>query len=505
MSFKLLTIKNMKIILYLFLSLFAGLTFHACKDDETLDLLPPIVDFNFTPSAPIEGQEILFYADRMEDSGPVSSWNWSFSDEAGSTSSKRNPYFSFNKAGTYPVTLKVLNAEGAFDEVTKSVVVAPPPKEFMGELIWSFSNNTPVKNINEGSNAPAIGDDGTIYFIEGNAAAQSKIVSVTDKGSSAELKWATVLGNQASNAPSIGPDGNLYINTWAATRSVAKINATNGEIMWSGAAGTGVSNNTSAIDAQGNIYHGSRYQNPNGGAYSWSSSGEKRWEILGVGAFYAAPVINKEGNTVYFLNTTEGKLWAVNMADGATKWEASVGMGSGTHGSSLSINSDGTIYYTTNAHVVAITDNGATGSVKWASAVTGAAQSGVVIGPNGDLYTGTSMGLVALDPVDGSLKWSYAVGMNECVPAVDLEGNIYFGTIDGKLIVVNHEGLLVKEFQLGTGTINSPTITSNGTVYVEGLDDGAIRLFKIAVKESGPANSPWPMKGKNIKNTGHAD
>jgi outer membrane protein assembly factor BamB len=168
------------------------------------------------------------------------------------------------------------------------------------------------------------------------------------------------------------------------------------------------------------------------------------------------------------------------------------------------MDADGTIYHTTNAHVVAITDGGASGTVKWSADITGAAQSGVVIGPGGDLYTGAAAGLVSINPADGSVNWTYPAGTTESVPAVDVDGNVYFGSSDGKLIVVNHEGQLLKEFQLGSGVVNSPTITANGTVYVEGLDGSVIKLYKIAVEEGGPANSAWPMKGQNIKNTGHA-
>ncbi|HSJ68259.1 MAG TPA: PQQ-binding-like beta-propeller repeat protein [Anditalea sp.] len=495
----------MKYYKILILSLLLGSAFYACTEDEFGNIVPPAAEFNYTPALPIEGQEVLLYADPTEASGEITSWHWDFNDGSGATSNKRNPYYTFEQAGTYDVTLTVGNAAGATQSFTKPVVISPPPKEFIGELVWSFTNNTTVGNINEGSNTPAIADDGTIYYIEGNAAAQSKMVAVRDEGSSAVLKWSTVLGNQVSNAPSIGPDGNLYINTWAANRSIAKLDAASGEILWSGSIGTGVSNNTPAIDAQGNVYHGSRQQGGNGGAFSWTPSGEKRWEITGVGAFYAAPVISKDGQTVYFLNTSEGKIWAVNSDDGTSKWSESTGPGSGTHGTSLSIDADGTVYYTTNAHVVAISDEGSSGSIKWAASITGAAQSGVVIGANGDLYTGSGAGLVSINPINGEVNWTYSMQTTESVPAVDIDGNIYIGSSDGKLVVVNSEGLLSKEFELGTGAVNSPVITGDGTVYVEGLDGTHIKLHKIAVEESGPAASPWPMKGKNLKNTAHAD
>ncbi len=495
--------KNVKVLL---LCLLMSVSFYACKDDDMGDLLPPDVDFNYTPAAPIEGQEILFYADPTEGSGEIAEWSWDFGDGEGSTSEKRNPYHTFASAGTYQVTLKVRNAAGTTYDITKSVEVAPPPKEFIANVVWAFSNNAAVSKINEGSSAPVIGDDGTIYYVEGNVngGLNGNAVAVTDQGTNAQLKWATELDSYIANAPSIGPDGNIYINTWSNSKMVYKLNSADGSEMWSGS-GRGVSNNTPAVDAQGNIYHGSRFQSQDGGAYSWNSGGEKRWEIVGVGAFYAAPVLSRDGQTVYFLNTSEGKLWAINTADGTKKWSESVGTGSGTHGSSLSMDRDGTIYYTTNVHVVAITDGGERGSVKWSAEVAGAAQSGIVIGPNGHLYTGGGAGLVSLNPNDGSVNWTYSLTTNESVPAVDVNGNVYIGTAEGKLAVINPDGQLLKEIELGNGVVNSPTITADGTVYVEALDGAVIKLYKIAVEESGLADSPWPMKGQNVKNTGRAE
>lgn len=495
----------MKNIKFLAIMILAGSLAWACSEDEFANVNPPRAEFNITPELPVEGQEVLLYADPVQESGQIVSWHWEFNDGTGATATKRNPYYTFPSAGEFDVVLTVTNVAGETYSISKTISVVAPPKEFIGELVWSITNGTAVSNINEGSNRPAIGDDGTIYYIEGNAAAQSSIVAVTDNGLSASIKWSTVLGNQVSNAPSIGPDGNLYINTWAANRSIAKVDASNGEILWSGSVGTGVSNNTPAVDDEGNVYHGSRQQGVNGGAFSWTPDGEKRWEITGVGAFYAAPVISKDGATVYFLNTSEGRIWAVNTDDGTQKWDSPIGPGSGTHGSSLSMDESGTIYYTTNAHIVAIEDNGSTGAIKWAADITGAAQSGVVIGENGDLYSGSSGGLVCINPANGEVKWTYALQTLESVPAVDIEGNIYIGTADGKLAVVNSQGILAREFQLGTGAVNSPVITEDGTVYVEGRDETNIRLYKIAVEDSGPANSYWPMKGRNLKSTAKAN
>ncbi|MBA9076883.1 PQQ-binding-like beta-propeller repeat protein [Rufibacter quisquiliarum] len=494
----------MRKILILFLALLAGVSLNACKDDDMDGLMAPAADFNFTPLKPVEGVKMLFYADPTEGSEKITEWHWSFGDGKNSTSNKRNPYFTYESPGTYEVVLTVKNAGGATTRVTKSVTVNKIPK-FNYTKVWEFSNSTPVTKLNEGSSSPVIGDDGTVYYVEGqgNPVANSKVVAVTDLGATAQLKWATAVGNYIANAPSIGTDGSIYINTWDNTKSLYKLNGTDGSVMWmrGGSGLLGASNTTPAVDAQGNIYHGSRYTSPNGGFFSWTPGGDKRWQIVGVGSFFSSPVLSKDEATVYVYNATEGKLWAVNTTDGSRKWTESVGVGTAVHGTSLSMGADGTIYYTTNTHVVAITDNGATGAVKWSTAVTGAAQSGVVIGANGDLYTGSTLGLVCLNPADGTIRWTYAMSSNESVPAVDKEGRIYLGSTNGKLVVVNEEGILVSEIPLGDGNVNSPTITSNGTVYVEGVSGANIKLYKIAVEDSGPANSFWPMKGRNVKNT----
>ncbi|WP_224998260.1 PQQ-binding-like beta-propeller repeat protein [Cesiribacter sp. SM1] len=494
----------MKIGKLLILFAILSIAFAGCDEDEDPgNIMLPRADFAYTPSTPREGEEILFYADPEENSGDIVSWHWSFGDPEGSTSTKRNPYFTYAAAGDYEVVLRVMNAAGNSMEVSRTVTVTPPPPdEFPANIAWSFTSNNTVANINDGSSAPVIGDDGTIYYVESRAGAGSSVLAVTDGGESATLKWVSnAFGGELPNAPSIGPDGNIFINAWVDDRAISKISAADGSILWSGAIGTDVSNNTPAVDSQGNTYHGSRAQGANGGVFSWSPEGEKRWEITGVGAFYAAPVISADESTVYFLNTNEGKIWAVNAADGTQKWTEPVGLDAGIHGSSLSMGADGTIYFTTNTHVAAVTDEGETGALKWAVEVNDASNSGVVIGPDGTLYTGSVGGLLAMNPADGSVLWTYDAEIRESVPAVDMNGNIYVGTTSGLLLIVSPEGELLKELQLGDDVVNSPTIMEDGTVYVEATDKLTIKLYKILVENSGVADSPWPMKGKNVKNT----
>ena len=485
--------------------LILGISLASCeRDDSPEELSLPQADFNFSPAAPVEGDEVTFSSDLVEGSSDIVSLEWNFGDPNGTTSTEMDPSFIFENQGTYEVTLEVTDASGNVHRTTQTITVNK--KEFPAAIGWEFTTGNVVGNINDGSSAPVIDDNGVIYYTESRGGEMSSIVAVIDQGDAAELKWvSSAVGGDLPNAPAIGPDGNIFINAWVNERAINKINAADGSLLWSGEIGTDVSNNTPAIDSEGNTYHGSRAQGENGGVYSWSPTGEMRWSITGQGAFYAAPVLSSDEATVYFLNTNTGEVWAVNTADGTTKWEAPVGIGSGIHGPSLSMDAEGTLYYTTKTHVVAVTDDGATGSVKWQTELNDPSNSGVVIGPDGTLYTGSMGGLVALNPADGTVIWTYEdAEIAESVPAVDINGNIYVGTTDGRLIIVDAQGELEKEFEIGDNVVNSPTIDADGNVFVEVMDGENIKLVKIVVEDSAPANSAWPMKGQNAKNTGKA-
>lgn len=491
--------KNNKILI---LGFFAYLwLMSACEEDTISIQEAPSIDFTFSPEQPVDGEQI-FFSPQTENESEIVSWHWNFGDAQNSTADVMAPTFSYPVGGNYEVSLTVRDAAGNFSKIYKNVHVTL--KEIPAEIAWEFTTNNAVRSINDGSSAPAIADDGTIYYVESRATSASSVVAVTDLGTSAELKWTSnAVGGELPNAPSIGPDGNIFINAWVDDKAISKLNAADGSIIWSGPIGTDVSNNTSAVDSEGNSYHGSRSQGSNGGIFSWSPTGDLRWSITSIGSFYAAPVLSSDESTAYYLNTSTGKIWAINTADGTEKWEEPVGLDAGRHGSSLSVSADGTIYFTTKTHVAAVTDQGTTGSVKWSTEVNDAAQSGVVIGPDGKLYTGSSGGLVSLNPEDGSINWiNESFSVNESVPAVDADGRIYVGSTDGRLIIVHPYGEVLKEFEIGDGVVNSPTIADDGSVYVEAMSNSKIKLVKITVKENSPADSAWPMKGQNRKNSG---
>lgn len=493
----------MKTIKLLLITVFILNILLSCSKEDIPEpiviIATPLVEFSYAPEDARAEQEINFNARFLTGSSVITSWNWSFGDAAQSVSGLQNTSFTYNTAGDYTVKLTASDKNDSTVTITKTITIKEAlPDPFEATIAWSFTNETPVSNYNDGSSAPAIGDDGTIFYLESFAAAQSKLIAVTDQGNTASKKWEYAPGYNLRNAPSIGIDGNIFIGTWNAA-GMRKVNAADGNEIEAITTGSGISNSTAAIDANGNVYVGTRSE----GIFAWDSNGTLLWnfkEVNGTG-YYASPVLSQDGSTLFALKTN-AFLYAINTNDGTAKWEEPIAFTGDATGTSLSINADGTIYFTTANEVIAIEDKKTYGTLKWSTETNGANSSGVVIDQDENLYVGTSTGLLSLNPTDGTINWLYEASINESVPAIDSSGNIYTGTSNGLLLVLNNTGELLKQLNLTTNEVHSPVIADNGDVYVEGYDGSFITLFKITVNNStGPAQSPWPMKGFNKKNT----
>jgi hypothetical protein len=55
-------------------------------------------------------------------------------------------------------------------------------------------------------------------------------------------------------------------------------------------------------------------------------------------------------------------------------------------------------------------------------------------------------------------------------------------------------------WEFETAVSSSPTIGSDGTVYVGTADTK--KLYAIKTESKGLAKSPWPMRGQNARHTG---
>jgi len=83
---------------------------------------PPNASFTYYPTSPTVYAPVQFDGTGSSDTdGSIVSYNWSFGD--GSTSTGPFVTHTFFYPGTYPVTLRVTDDDGAYDEMTVSVIV----------------------------------------------------------------------------------------------------------------------------------------------------------------------------------------------------------------------------------------------------------------------------------------------------------------------------------------------------------------------------------------------
>lgn len=87
---------------------------------------PPVANFTWTPSTPTINQEITFDASSSNDSiGSITKYEWDWNNDGTYDESTTTPTatYSWAQAGSYPVTLRVTNFDGATNTKTMTVTV----------------------------------------------------------------------------------------------------------------------------------------------------------------------------------------------------------------------------------------------------------------------------------------------------------------------------------------------------------------------------------------------
>jgi len=182
-----------------------------------------------------------------------------------------------------------------------------------------------------------------------------------------------------------------------------------------------------------------------------------------------SPMIGSDG-TIY-IGSCDGKLYALN-PDGSIKWSYATG----DKACGIALGSDGTIYvcggFDDSLHAL-----NPDGTLKWKYKTRGNLLGTPTVGSDGTIYVGScDSNLYALNP-DGTLKWNYTTeylvkGLNGG-PAIGPDGTIYVGSGGdfGKLYALNPDGTLKWYRTVGEYTEVSPTVGSDGTIYVAGYDN----------------------------------
>jgi outer membrane protein assembly factor BamB len=207
--------------------------------------------------------------------------------------------------------------------------------------------------------------------------------------------------------------------------------------------------------------------------------------------------------------TTARRLWLCDLGGDCTATPA-IGQGGvlyiGTeNGKLFAINTEGT--YTDDQQRIKWTCNIGAGETRHL-------RSSPAVCTNGTIYVGTKVPagvqtqLVAVNPTDGGIKWTYepsdrSVSENGndfySSPAVGFGGRIYVGCETNYVYALEPDGTLAWKFKTSQDmTWPSPVIDDNGVLYIGNM---AGDFYAIQTDSFGLANSPWPRFRNNKANT----
>ena len=461
----------------------------------------PIADFTVNADKYQAGQKIEF-TDLSEDSdGFITTWEWDFGDSQ--TSSDQSPDHFYQLGGTYIVKLIAVDNTGSKSEAySKEVVIADDPLANIDapETVWSFDLEGKINYSN-----PAVSQNGTVYIGFNQAIRENEgpdFFAIKDGAKVWEqvfVEGSAQKSDEIRSSPSIGPNGNLYTSSYY-SRTTFVLNPTTGVVDNEINLDTRVRYNCPTFASNGSVYIAGHNKDGRGFHSVNQSLTTANWVFQMGTEFNATPAIGSDG-TIY-IGSTNDNLYAIN-PDGTEKWSIEYGTWTA---SAAAIGPDGTIYFSgetaSGGVLLAVNPNG---TEKWRKLLSlKAGQGGPAVAADGTIYLGGYEEKMIAYNADGTEKWTYnAKGPIETVPAIDNDGNLYFGDTNGFFHVLNPEGLNpYKVLKLGDEIHSSVAIGSNGIIYVAANQGEFGKVYALKTKATGLQTGGWPMYAKDAKHTG---
>ena len=346
-----------------------------------------------------------------------------------------------------------------------------------GTLKWKYSTGGGYI-----INDPAIGNDSTIYFSNG------EFYALYSNGT---VNWSIITSDAVFlTSPVVAPDSTIYIND---SNTLSAYNP-NGTLKWA----TFVysypleqSGDQVALGADGTIY----MSGTDTTLRAFDIQGNQKWTLKLLEDNIGLTVNNSNG-TIYVSSYSYYTvfLYAIN-PNGTIAWKVGAFY---PFGYGISLDESGNIYIgSTNGNLYCFTP---WGTLKWTYITGGEVIAYPIFGADGTIYFGSKDGnLYALNP-DGTFKWKYLTGSEiDGSPAVGNDGVIYFGSYDDYVYALNPNGTLRWRYDLGDVISSSPAIGSDGTLYI-GCWNGS--FYALYCSSTGLANSPWSKARHDNQNTG---
>lgn len=243
-------------------------------------------------------------------------------------------------------------------------------------------------------------------------------------------RWRVRVRDDADGAPAIGEDGTLYFT--AGSHLLAA--DSDGHVRWRFAAAGPFLLSSPAIDSDGTLYLGSIDDH----LYAIANDGRMRWSYESGGDISSSPAIGDDG-TIYF-GSDDQHIHAVDR-DGHRRWRTHL---DGYIRAPVALGRNGDIIagvYGPRPRVVSL--DAETGELRWYFPVTLSESSelGVASGPlvdaDGNIYFGAHDDYVyGLSP-NGELRWIHQTGADvDSAPILTEDGLLLVGCDDGYLYAI---------------------------------------------------------------------
>ncbi|MEW6274578.1 MAG: Ig-like domain-containing protein [Bacillota bacterium] len=347
------------------------------------------------------------------------------------------------------------------------------------------------------SGDPVVGEDGTVYV---GTTAGAVYALDRDDG---RVKWSVSLGRPVIGSPAVDAgSGAVYVAYGGSGGgedfyAICSLDAGNGNSRWSLRSPPLYGGDDTPITASPTVGGDGIYVPVENGVWKVTSDGRTVWYFKGLGyghKNYCSPAV---ANGKVMFATSGGRAYVLSASDAALQWVTAL---AGSFDPNIAdeittaVSTDGNVMYCSFKSVAKVYAVYTIWSgLKW-SILGSAPFRPAAVGADGTVYVSGANGeLFALDPADGSLRWSIDLGENAATdgsPAVGGDGAVYLLRGLSLCAIDSGSGELRWEYPLaaeGNG-VGSPVLAGNGTVLVrtESSSSGAF-LFAVGPDVTPPA------------------
>ena len=302
--------------------------------------------------------------------------------------------------------------------------------------------------------------------------------STTPSVDSISLSWTVRQGDVSASSRAATAWSGVLVDGRATSRVAYTANPTYHAIRWK----KNIGSSYGGYFARGSgdtIY----YKNQGGPSTDGSmmainrGTGSTTWSTPLSGASYTSPEFTLSANgTIYSSDIFVDMLMAFDGSDGGLKWTYQYSYGHGN--TDVAIADDGTLYtirFGSDSSYITVDAFNPDGSIKWSttfdpSPTYSHAVSHISLGSDGTIYFSTNISsgsvfqnaglLYALDPSNGSIKWTYPVGdagTGVLAPVIGDDGAVYVAngrstSYPKRITAVWPNGTLKWEYNIGTST-----------------------------------------------------